>query len=476
MRTGGLRRPGTRAGTAALLAAALLVAACSDDGGPTATTATPTTVAPVDGGTDAGDRYTPGAGATGYDVSHYDLELRWDPDASHLEGVATITLVPDQPLASFALDLEGLTVRDVEVDGDGAEWDRRGIDLVLTPAHPLPAGEEAEVVVAYGGRPGRSRANGALGDTGWIRSRDGVFATGQPVGTRTWTPVNEDLADKATWAFRVIVPHDLTVAANGELEGRQDQLRRTTWTYTADDPMTPELATVAIGNFRVDVGEGPHELEILNFLAPGVQPARFVRTGEMIRRLERWFGPYPFTTYGVIVPWSPLPYALETQTRSTLPTVDPDGYDTREVIQVHELAHQWFGDSVTPAGWGHIWLNEGFATYAEFLWQDATEPGFDIDRAMRALRTGQVQGPILDPAPAHLFGAPVYYRGALTLHALRRRIGDDAFFELLSRWTDEHEDGVVTTSDFVDLAEDVSGRHLGPFFHAWLEQRRLPPA
>ncbi len=429
----------------------------------------------IDGGTDGGDPYVPDAGATGYDVEHYDMALGWDPIAGRLTGTATISLVPDELLRSFSLDLDGLRVTGLRVDDQEATWEREGIDLVVTPADPLPEGATAEVQVDYRGSPHLSSSLQSLGESGWIEQGDVALATGQPSGTATWIPINDVLTDKATWSFAIEVPRGLAAASNGVLSSRRRSGGTTTWSWSVDEPMTPSLATVVIGPFTVDEDRGPHGLPLLSFYGEGVDPSLFDSTARMVRVLEDWFGPYPFSTYGVIVPAVSLDYALETQTRSLLATVDPTGFDVREVVQVHELAHQWFGDSVTPDAWADIWLNEGFATYAEYLWQDETEPEFDLERTMTLLRDGDVQGPILDPGPRRMFDNPVYFRGALTLHALRGQMGDDAFFALLRTWADQHRFGSVTTDDFVALAEDLAGQPLNHFFDTWLSRRRLPP-
>jgi aminopeptidase N len=474
----------SRRGRLILAAAAvlgLLAAACSDDGGSDpadtttdagdSTTTTALLEEAVDGGDDAGDLYVPGFGATGYDVEDYALDLRWRPP-NRLSGTATLHLVPQEALRSFALDLDGLQVRGVDVDGAEAAFGLEGIELTIVPEAPLPADEPVEVVIEYGGTPGQAHVAEHLEPVGWTRDGDVAFALGQPVGSSTWFPANEAVADKATWSLDLTVPRDTDVASNGELEGRDRQGRTTTWSWRMEHPMTPSLAMVAIGAFDLVEGEGPHDLPLLSFVSEGLDVRDdLAGIGEMITAFEILFGPYPFDSYGVVALDTDFPYALETQGRSFLPrgTTDP-------VTQAHELAHQWFGDSVTPTTWADIWLNEGFATYAEHLWLDASEPRYDIDTAMADLRDPSLRGPTQDPGPLRIYDEVVYQRGALTLHALRQEIGDRPFFRLLHRWARRHQDGTVTTQDFIALAEDVADQRLQRFFRDWLDDERLPPA
>ena len=148
--------------------------------------------------------------------------------------------------------------------------------------------------------------------------------------------------------------------------------------------------------------------------------------------------------------------------RSDLLGTDEEG----QLVVAHELAHQWFGDSVGIGDWSDIWLNEGLANYFQFVWLAHANPTYDLDDAMAKLRAEHTDdlGPILDPGPRRTFSGSVYERGALAVHALRRTIGDADFFELMHRWTSEHAYGVATTGQFIALAEEVSGQPLGDFF------------
>lgn len=247
-----------------------------------------------------------------------------------------------------------------------------------------------------------------------------------------------------------------------------------------DRPMAPYLATVVIAPMREQQTASAGGVPIRNWFPTasyeeGVRD--FARTGEMIDYFSSIISAYPFGEYGVVTVPADLGYALENQ---TLPVFGRDMLGTdreAQLVVAHELAHQWFGDSVGIERWSEIWLNEAFANYFQYVWMAHADPGFDLDRTMAERRADHADewGPILDPGATETFGESVYERGALAVHALRRTIGDAAFFELVHRWTVEHRDGVATTAEFIALAEQVSGRDLGSFFDAWLTAPTMPP-
>jgi aminopeptidase N len=458
-----------------------------DDGGEAASEpdpipATTTTEAPDDepaaggssvGEDNVGDDYTPDSGATGYDVEHYDLDIAWDPAAQHLDGTATITATALQELTGFSLDLLDLDVGDVTVDGDRAEVEVEGRDVRITPAEGLAEGDEFEVVVEYAGTPVPVLSAGF--ETGWLTTDDGgAYVIGEPDGAATWFPGNDHPSDKATFDVDVTVPQGWTAAGPGAFGGSERQGGEVTWSWSEDDPMATYLVPLAIGRYEMVEGETDSGIPLVSFY-PEAEADRFDEVfgdaGEMIEAFEELFGPYPFDEYGAIVVPEATGLALETQTRSTF------GNDVGdiELFRAHELAHQWFGDDVTPERWEDIWLNEGFASYGEMLWFEASRDDYDIDQDAAARRaTIDDGGPILDPGVDRWFGNSVYQRGGLALHALRRTVGDDAFFEILQQWTATKGGGNATTDDFIALAEDVSGEELDDFFQAWLEDEGVP--
>ena len=461
--------------------AVLALAGCSSDDGTPRTAPSPSpSVAPSfgPGAEGIGDAYFPKYGNGGYDVGGYDLDLTYAPSSGQLDGTATITATATQDLSTFNLDLARLAATRVTVDGQVATSRATGDELVVTPAAGLVKGRAFTVVVDYGGKP-RPLENEALGVGGWLRTKDGAFALGQPESASTWFPVNDHPADKATFALSMTVPDGLEVLSNGVPGERATSDGQVTWRWTESKPLASYLAFVVIGQYRVATSthDGkPMVIAVPQSLPAGGDAARsMATTGEVADFLATRFGPYPFDSYGGVVLDDPrVGYALETQSRPVYgSTFFLDRPNTSVVV--HELAHQWYGDSVALSRWQDIWLNEGFATYAEWLWLehegertaqqsfDRAYPGFDW-----SVPTG-------DPGPNRLFGDAVYQRGAMTVHALRRTVGDEAFFALLKSWPAEHRDGNATTDDFIAAAEKASGKDLGPLFDAWLFGTVQPP-
>ncbi|WP_443083875.1 M1 family metallopeptidase [Verrucosispora sp. WMMA2121] len=430
------------------------------------------------GSVDLGDPYVPGSGNGGYDVDHYRLVVRYDPADDRLTGSAEITATATHGLSRFNLDLSGLQVGSVTVDGASAEHRRDDGELVVTPARGLDAGSRFTVDVDYGGVP-EADADGVLGSGGFQHTDNGAIALGQPHSAATWFPVNDHPSDKATYDLEVTVPDGLAALSNGVPGERTSADGWTTWRWAERSPMASYLTTLVIGDYRVRSEEhaGKPMVTAVPDRLPVTGPAAtsLARTGEIADFLTTRFGPYPFESYGgVVVSDGRIGYALETQSR---PVYGPGffrGGEPNYSVVAHELAHQWFGNSVALARWGDIWLNEGFASYAEWLWEEhdggrSAQRNFEIQYAATdwSRRT-------LDPGPGQMFSTAVYKRGALTVHALRRTVGDDAFFEILRTWTSERRNGTATTADFVALAERVSGRELGQFFDAWLTGTAAP--
>jgi hypothetical protein len=637
-----------------------------------------------------GDEYFPLAGNGGYDVSHYGLAIRYQPRTDVLVGRAAIRARATQDLSRFDLDLDGLTVRSVRVDGRRAAWRRDGGELVITPSRGLRSGRLFTTVVRYDGVP-QTLPDGS----GFVHTDDGALVIGEPQVASTWFPVNDHPSDKASYTFHVTAPRGIQTVANGILTSRRAHGAWRTWTWQAREPMASYLATASMGRFDLhfyrhrgiwmldaidpdllepvasprtgsrfaisqrgepsykrlartitvpaaggdlsfwvnrktepgwdhffveahtvgqqdwttlpdenghssdEVGSScPYWLDLHPFLEhyqtedasgsctpsgttgtwsaasgasdgyeswkvdlsayagqqvevalsyvsddsvqlPGVfiddvtvpsgagstsfeddgdtwdgwttpgAPAgsaanpntwiagttsetppsagviarrSFARHGEILDFLASSFGPYPFTAAGGIVDDAEgLGFALENQTR---PIYALDFFTDQvrgTAVVVHELAHQWYGDSLSVRRWRDIWLNEGFASYAEWLWSehegqgtaqetfDAYYSGIPADDPFWELHIG-------DPGPDRLFDGAVYDRGAMTLHALRMRVGDADFFTILRTWARTHAGGNVSTPQFVRLAERVSGQQLDGFFDAWLFTSGKPAA
>ncbi len=486
-------------GMGALVASAGATGAQPRGGGPRYTAGAP----------GAGDAYFPYAGNGGYDVQHYDLDLTYTPPApapaplaGQLNGVATIDLVATQDLDRFNLDLRGMDVQAITVNGKPASevappapgatvegaayWHvqddaARVWELTIQPRPKLKAGHAARVVVTYGGATTRPEdIEGAL--YGWVTTRDGAMVVGEPEGSMTWYPVSDHQTDKATYGFEITVPEGKVAVANGL--PAQDPVTDggwTTWFWDAPDPQASYLTTASVGDYDLRRSETAGGLPIIDAVDDNLTAGNAAATeaalalqDDMIAFLEQAFVPYPFTSFGSIVDDDTVGYALETQTRPVYSRA------AREGTVVHELAHQWFGNAVSPGRWQDIWLNEGWATYVEWLWTehrggDSAQASFDEVMAIPADDEFWDLA-IADPGPLGLFHDPVYDRGAATLHALRLEVGDAAFFAASQEWLTRYDDATGTTEDFQAIFEEASGQDLGAFFDTWVRTPTKPAA
>jgi len=431
---------------------------------------------PVVGASGVGDPLYPQSGNGGYDVTHYTIDLTVDMDDYTLDGTTTIAAHTTQSLRTFNLDLSGLTVAEVTVNGADAIFRRRDHELTVEPATPLRLGEHFTVTVAYSGAPTSIRDPGVLfARIGWLVLEPGIFVVSEPSGAMSWYPVNNHPTDKATYTFRITVAEPFVVAANGLLQAEIDNGATRTFVWEARDPMASYLATINIAEFKQVTEEGPADLPIRNFFPPDASErmmATFDPTAAMIEFYSDLIAPYPFEAYGVVVADGNFPAALETQTLSVF---GPNSLD--EIVVAHELAHQWFGNSVSVATWQDIWLNEGFATYLQALWVAHNEGEDAFIALMDSMYEGMVNQNLPPPAKpdlAALFSPSVYTRGAWTLHALRLTVGDEAFSTILRTYYQRYQNGNASTADFIAVAEEVSAQNLDNFFDAWLFADPVP--
>ncbi len=443
------------------------------------------------GADNIGDSYIPGLGNGGYDVQHYTLDLSVDMQTGVVSGTATIEAAATQNLSAFNLDFLGFEIDELNVNGIEADYNRAERELTIIPAETIIADDAFTVTVSYSGVPGEGVTElAAILSDGWIRHENGVYVASEPAGAAIWYPVNDHPLDKATYSFRITVPEPYVVAANGLLQETIDNADNTiTYVWEASDPTASYLVTVNIGEFAIQTETGPEGLPIRNYFPQHIASAgaeTFAQTGEMIAFFSELFGPYPFEAYGVVVADTTIYYALETQTLSLFDSgiVDPDSWDgERELTIAHEVAHQWFGNSVSPARWQDIWLNEGFASYAEMLWLEYTVDSTAMEHELsdwyyylsHPEEFGETFVQPGNPPPTEMFNIAVYLRGGLALHALRLRVGDETFFDIIRIYYERFQYGNASTADFISVVEELSGQDLDEFFNAWLYKDKMPP-
>ncbi|MFF7973703.1 M1 family aminopeptidase [Streptomyces sp. NPDC007905] len=429
--------------------------------------------APTAGAPGIGDRYFPRLGNGGFDARHYALDIAYAPDTGRLDGRTTLTARATQNLSSFDLDLQRLEITKVEVNGRRAAFTRDGDEVTVTPRGTLPKGRDFTVTVTYGGIPEPLGGPIVFGSKyGWMKTGDGVFVACEPNAASTWFPSSDHPADKATYDIRIRAPRGLTGVSNGRLVSTYDRGGSTYTHWRESRPMATYLATATVGRFDVRTGRTPGGIPIYVAIDPVLKNSNdvdvYAVTAAATDYWSQVFGPYPFEETGAIVDDMPeAGFSLEVQSKPAYSAV------RSETTIVHELAHQWFGDSVSVARWKDVWLNEGFATYAQWLWAEhqGTRSAHDSFLAAYDARPADSsfwQIEVADPRRDTMFASAVYQRGAMTLQALRERIGDRAFFELLPAWTRLHRYGNADTADFIRLAERISGRQLDDLFDTWL--------
>jgi aminopeptidase N len=466
--------------------------------------ATPRADIPSPGAAGLGDRLNPGIGNGGYDVQDYDLRLRYASAAPEqpLQGDETIRARATQALSQFNLDFGGRSVGAVSVNGRAAQFKRNGEELIVTPASPIANGSTFTVgVTAFTAVP--TKITSDIHSTAFFVTPDGSATAPQPYDAHLIYPCNDHPRDKATFTFTIDVPAGRDAVTNGTEIGHTTSNGRTLWTYRMGRPMATELTQIAVGDWDFSPTRVHDGVTIRDVTAPAVtaavQPV-LATTDPQLDYLTARLGAYPFDSYGTLVVNAPIHFQLETQTLtltrySKFTTYPQDVWDPD---LLHEMAHMWFGDSVSPYSWSDLWLNEGHATwyaatYAEERGQLAgnTEGGWPdpqgyatVDDLMRGTYAHgdewrKQSGPVALPASGavlKLESFQVYFGGALVLYALQQKIGTSAFEQVERTWLQRYRDGVASTDDFIALATEISGdSSVTPFLRDWLYGEKTPP-
>ncbi len=429
------------------------------------------------------DAIYPGLGAHGYRAEHYTVRIRYGVRSHRLIGDTTIRARATAALTSFDLDLR-LPAKVVSVNGEPARYTMSKGKLSVTPARPLAEGAVFSTRVRYAGFP--AKVHFPESGHGWMTTPDGALVAGEPWAASAWFPSNDHPTQKAPFDIIVTTSSAKKVVSNGNLVSRRTGKKGTTrWHWRMKRPMASYLAYVEIGDFTFERGRSPGGIPYLYAINDHLGTVRKAavaslrRTPRIVDFLAGKFGGYPFPSTGGTLADARFPFSLENQGRPQYSKVFFD-HGADDGVIAHELAHTWFGDDVSVARWSDIWLNEGFAQWSEWLWEDhsgevsmrtnfANVWSYESDPRFWTVRIGA-------PTRSQVFSWSVYNRGAMTLAALRRVIGDRDFFTLLRTWLGQHRYGNATTQQFEALAVQVSGRDLTGFFDVWLRTPHKPAA
>ncbi|NUR57287.1 MAG: M1 family metallopeptidase [Catenulispora sp.] len=427
------------------------------------------------------DDVYPQYGDPATDVLHYGLDLRWDPVGTQLSGTATLTIRAAAPTDRFVLDLAADMASDaVKVDGTAVTAARDGDRMTIPLGRQLAADATATVTIGYHGIPHVVKPPTTRGDIKGLGAQvtptGGVWAQQEPYGAFTWFPCNDQPSDKALYDVTITAPDGWAGVTGGTFEGRTEQGGSGVYKWHQPDPVATYLVAFSIDQFQQESGTGPHGLPITYWFLPGDTEAAhrlIAQVPGMITFLEQRFGPYPFPTAGVL--FRPEMVGMETQTMITLSTHLPMD------DLLHEFAHQWFGDAVTPSTWSGLWLNEGFAMYAQFMWDVAAQgQNGNLDDFMNShvlpadgtLRSAD--GPPGHFKPTHFASSNVYYCPALMLNGLRDALGDKVFYQVLNDWVHQRRGSNQDRAAFVAFVNSATGKDYSAYINAWLDSPTTP--
>ncbi|MFJ2237286.1 M1 family metallopeptidase [Streptomyces sp. NPDC087859] len=467
--------PAALLGTAAVLSVASPALAAPETGTP--------------GPETLGDAVFPSLGNDGYRVSAYHLDLAYDATTRLVDATATLSITPTQDLSRFSLDALGLEIRTVTVAGAAAAFEQAGEKLRITPAEPPAADLPVDVTVAYSADPRRTLAH-----TAWVPTPDGFAVCPQPDSAHTVFPCNDHPADKADFTFRVTVPAGLRGVASGGLVSTEELGDgRTAYTYRSREPMATELVQITVGDYVIKDRPGPNGLPLRDVVptarAAALEPA-LALTPNLVSWIEQRLGAYPFETYGLLPCNNDASDAfdftgLETQTLTL--------YKPNYLLQaepkigshmMHELVHSYFGNSVSPATWSDLWLNEGHADFYGLLyryergWTDSlglvTMEARMKDTYARGDQWRKSSGPVASPNAANLFDSQRYLGGVLVLYALRQLVGETVFTGIERTFLERFRNSSAATDDYIAVASEVSGTDLSGFLRDWLYGTKTP--
>jgi aminopeptidase N len=482
--TGGLTACITQAGTATVPPTPVPSAAG-------ATTAPPPTPAALNAGlsTPEADPLYPAYGNPDLDVLSYQLTLAWSPPTRVLTGTATLIIRPTTDVTELSLDfVDSYTVDGASVDGVAQRSRRRDNDIVVPAGRTLAKDSRTTLVVRYHGTPHQIAFPSDRGDAGeglGLRptADGGAWTMQEPYGAATWFPVNDHPSDEAIYNIAVTVPTGWTAIASGTPGPVDSAAKTVTYHYASTYPVASYVTTLVIGKYTKVAETSSAGVPINCWLRTGRDDA-FKPAAADMPELMSWltdrFGPYPFPTAGVVVVDSSS--AMETQQMITYGGRDDFEFTTQEIEEtlLHELSHQWFGDAVTPTNWLGLWLNEGWAMYAEWMWtvdQGMLTDGEWVTNARSSdARSRPVAGPPGHPKVGHFAEINVYLGPALMLRELRKAVGDTEFFAMARDWVQTQLDKSVDRAGFIAFVNKHTGKDFTKLLNTWLDSATTPPS
>ena len=402
------------------------------------------------------------------DALHYDLALAWTPESEHLEAIERLTFRATADAREIRLDFhDALTIDSLTVDGEDAEFRQAETDLTI--AHEVTADTRHLIELTYSGTPesypGPYEVPAFAKGLGWVNTSEHETYTLPSPGGFTWFALNDQPADKAFYDFTLTVPEPWTGIASGKLIDTTDRdgLRTTEW-HVAQPAY---LVTMTFGDYSAKKLESASGVPITVWF-PTDDPATIgeaTYAPKALAWLERYLGPYPFDTLGIVIFGADI--GIETHTMATL-----GENTTSRPLVVHELAHAWYGDTVSPADRSDAWMDEGWAMYFNTMWE-AENSGVSLDDSMDYLAAKERVDRLSGGPPGDPDGT-IYSGPALMWQELREDIGDEAFFDLVRKWPEHKQNGTTDREEYLGWVEQETGLELTAFFNAWLLGQRMP--
>lgn len=425
----------------------------------------------ADGGDGVGDPYYPRMGGGGYDAQRYAIDVTWEDTQDLLMGTTTITARATEDLGTVHFDL-ALTVDEVTQGTKVTEFAQDGQDISVKLADPVSAGEEFQLTVRYAGNPGQ------VDEDGFYNTDGEVVVADEPSSAPLWFPSNDHPSDPAQMDVTLRVRQGKQAISVGRLESQRTEGNWDVWHWVSSQPMATYLNFFAIGDYTIEQGEAngrPYVYAVSEKLPDPKTAMETLRTTpDVVAELEQLYGPYPFSEIGGVVPNTDFPFgALENQTRPVYRAGSLLA-EPRQLL-VHETAHMWFGNNVTLREWNDIFINEAFATHAEWLADEQAGDGpanAYLDAYYDRFPEQAWQVRLSDPGTEDLFHQAVYLRGGMTLQALRNVLGDDTFLSLVRDWA--QRPGARSLEDFRAFAQERSQTDLTAFFTAWVDSPTKP--